>query len=208
MRLVCISDTHSLHKKMKQKMPPGDVLVIAGDITNKGDLQDVVNFNAWLGTLSYDKILLIAGNHDFCFERRLSETLKYITNAEYLEDSGVTYKGINFYGTPYQPEFFNWAFNLARGIPLQAVWKKIPQFTDVLITHGPPYGILDRTEEGNYTGCEDLIKAVLELKPKIHVFGHIHEAYGQKRNNDTLFVNASICDRKYRPVNKPIICDI
>jgi len=91
----------------------------------------------------------------------------------------VIIEGVKFYGSPWQPRFFDWAFNLDRGEEIKKKWDLIPMDTDVLITHGPPYGILDLTHEGEKVGCEELMKAVLRVQPKIHIFGHIHEAYGE-----------------------------
>ena len=99
----------------------------------------------------------------------------WITNAHYLCDESLTLDGVKFYGSPWQPRFFDWAFNKDRGAPLKAIWDKIPLDTDVLITHGPPHGILDLTFDKIKAGCEELLLAVQRIKPKVHVFGHIHE---------------------------------
>jgi len=104
----------------------------------------------------------------------------------YLENSGVEIDGVKFWGSPWQPEFFNWAFNLPRGRRLAEIWALIPDDTEVLITHTPPYGILDRVDSGEHVGCEDLRRALQRVKPKVHVFGHIHEDRGvveQKRHH-------------------------
>jgi len=113
----------------------------------------------------------------------------------YLEDSSIQIEGYNIYGSPYTPEFCNWGFNVERGELLKKRWEKIPSNTDILITHGPPLGIGDITTEGIHVGCTDLLHRVEELEPKLHVFGHIHEAYGlyQLNNKKTIFANASTC---------------
>jgi predicted phosphohydrolase len=189
MRIVCISDTHARHRLTE--VPEGDILVHGGDITNRGDLEDVESFNTWLATLPHKHKIVICGNHDFCFQDRGPEARARITNAIYLEDSGCEIEGLSFYGSPWQPWFFDWAFNLPRGDALAKVWAKIPVSTDVLITHGPPEGILDMTVRGDRAGCRDLLARIHEVKPRLHVFGHIHEAAGREVIGDTVFVNAS-----------------
>ena len=179
----------------------------AGDVTARGDLEDVKDFNTWLGTLPHPHKIMIAGNHDFCFERDPSTAQAMITNATYLQDSGVTIEGIRIWGTPWQPEFHNWAFNLPRGEALRAKWGLIPSDTDVLITHGPPMGYGDRTFLLENVGCQDLTDAVERLTPRLHVFGHIHEGYGVTQNEQTTFVNASMVDSWNRPTNKPIVIE-
>jgi Icc-related predicted phosphoesterase len=138
---------------------------------------------------------------------------------EYLCDSGTEFGGLKIYGSPWTPEFFQWAFMKKRGPELKAVWDKIPDDVDILITHGPPYGILDkvdlssRGDEFKHAGCEDLLRRLEDIKPKLHVFGHIHSDGGKQliykrpghgSENNTLCVNASIMDEDYNPVNRPV----
>jgi Icc-related predicted phosphoesterase len=200
-------------------LPKGDVLIHAGDTCNIGSESDVRQFVHWFQNLKgFDTKIFIAGNHDWGFEKK-EPWLKHYINDEnlsqsdcvYLEDESFTIedpkfsKPIKFYGTPWQPIFLNWAFNVPRE-NLHLMWEKIPLDTDVLITHTPPQGILDLTLYGDATGCSSLRYYVDEkIKPALHVFGHIHEAYGTMTNSNTLFVNASICTRRYLPSNKPII---
>lgn len=117
----------------------------------------------------------------------------------------MTLEGIKFYGSPWQPWFFDWAFNLQRGAEIRAKWDLIPLDTDVLITHGPAFGILDKTTRGARVGCEELLKVIEQVKPQLHVFGHIHEAYGIYSNDNLSFVNASNCDVQFNLVNPPIV---
>jgi len=188
-RLVLVSDTHGRHRDLR--VPDGDVLIHAGDITTfSGEMADLIDYNDYLGGLPHPHKILIAGNHDFCFERHPEQSRGAITNATYLEDDGLTIDGVVCYGSPWQPAFMDWAFNLPRGEPLREKWREIPDNTDVLITHGPPYGILDRTFDGRHVGCEDLLERVREVAPKVHLFGHIHEARGMKKRGGTVFVNA------------------
>ncbi|MFO0823795.1 MAG: metallophosphatase domain-containing protein [Gemmataceae bacterium] len=192
MRIVCISDTHARHQFTI--VHDGDVLVHAGDITRRGSLEDVEAFDRWLGTLPHKHKMIICGNHDFCFQERAAEARARITNAIYLEDSGCEIDGVSFYGSPWQPYFGGWAFNLPRGEELAKVWAKIPLGVDVLITHGPPAGILDRTWAGDLAGCQDLLERVRVVKPQLHVFGHIHEAAGRSDHDGIIFVNASVAN--------------
>jgi len=201
--IVAISDTHGLHEALE--VPPGDILVHAGDITNMGEIEGVATFNEWLGSLPHSHKIVIAGNHDFCFERNREASEPLLTNCIYLHDTAVTVMGIRFWGSPWQPWFCDWAFNLQRGEEIRQKWNLIPDDTDVLITHGPPHGHGDRTDSGDLVGCRDLLEAVERIRPRLHVFGHIHEGYGVSSNDHTTMVNASNCDFSYEPVNPPVI---
>jgi Icc-related predicted phosphoesterase len=204
-RLVAISDTHGLHRQLT--IPDGDILIHAGDITGHGQVEQVADFNEWLGTLPHRHKIVIAGNHDFCFENESAETAALLTNCIYLFDEAITLDGLNFYGSPWQPWFFNWAFNLRRGPKIRAKWELIPTGTDVLITHGPPRGQGDLTSLGKQVGCADLGEVIGEKRPRLHIFGHIHEGYGVTHNEHTTFINASSCTLQYQPVQRPIVFD-
>lgn len=231
MRIVCISDTHGLHPMMSQDLPEGDVLIHAGDCTNVGKPKEVEEFVHWFQNIKgFDTKIFIAGNHDFAFEKvkyphhkgdfdwyynlmndeNLSQSdVVYLEDSEFVIDSSEFSRPIKFYGSPWQPEFFNWAFNLPRqGSELEKYWNMIPDDTDVLITHGPPQDIRDFTPQNLPVGCELLRFRVEQVKPLLHVFGHIHGAYGAVYKSETLFVNASICTERYVPSNKPIIVDL
>jgi predicted phosphodiesterase len=225
LRIVCLSDMHSL--AYDTVIPDGDVLVHAGDICGYGKNHELDKFNHFLAGLPHKHKLFIAGNHDWPIynagfadsrsringygrvsERSKSFCKKMVNKAAYLEDSGIEIDGIKFWGSPWQPEFFDWAFNLPRGQALADKWALIPDDTDVLITHGPPFGVLDQVIGGEHVGCEELLVAVQRIKPKVHVFGHIHEAYGMREQNGTTFVNASVCTERYRPTNPPIVIEL
>lgn len=202
MKLVCMSDTHN--RQGQFPVPDGDVVVHAGDLGLSGSLEEVRSFAAWFGKLPHVHKILTPGNHDWAFQNYPEEARKIVENAGIilLIDQEVTVAGLRIYGSPYQPEFFNWAFNVPRGPELAAIWAKIPTGIDVLITHGPPKGILDFIPRGKqHVGCEDLLEALKRGKPRLHVYGHIHESYGQIKIGNTQFVNASVCDGRYRPVN-------
>ena len=222
MRIVLISYTHSLHEIMYEPLPKGDVLIHSGDCTNVGGQRDLIKFVHWIQNLKkFDTKIFIAGNHDWCFERKEPWLSQYINDENlsqsgcyYLEDSFMTIEDpefsrpIKIYGTPWQPWFYDWAFNVQRD-EIYKHWEKIPLDTDILITHGPPQEILDLTLGGDKPGCSSLRYYIEEkIKPALNVFGHIHEAYGTMVVGDTLFVNASTCTRRYIPSNKPIIVDL
>jgi len=218
MKIVCISDTHMLHEQIP--IPDGDVLIHAGDFSRRGSRVDLDEFTSWLGSLPHKHKIMIAGNHDFCMEQPARWMLKVVSdlNITYLKDSSVTIDGKLFYGSPWQPEFHNWAFNLPRrGPELRDFWERIPDETDVLITHGPPYGVLDecpdytRRNANVSVGCELLNKRTLDLETKnlkLHVFGHIHEGYGRIVRNKTTYVNASSCTSRYKAANESIVVEV
>jgi Icc-related predicted phosphoesterase len=206
LKIVCISDTHSLHVRIED-IPAGDVLIIAGDCTNVGELDDLRRFNEWLGYLSFKRILICGGNHDFCFEHEREKSVSILTNGTYLQDQSITIDGFKFYASPWSPIFCDWAFMLTAA-QLKEKWNEIPVDTDVLVTHAPPFGFGDRNLEGYPCGCSELLKAVTSIKPRVHVFGHIHEGYGQYRNKHTRFYNVSTCTRQYRPTNPPVVIDL
>lgn len=199
---VAISDTHGMYRDIE--IPNGDVLIHAGDITRYGKLSELNDFNNWLGEQPHQHKIIIAGNHDWCFERQKEASIKIITNAVYLEDQSIEIEGHLFYGSPWQPWFLNWAFNLQRGKEIQEKWDLISNDVDVLITHGPAFGILDRNINGENAGCENLLSKIEEIGPKVHVCGHIHEGYGQIVRHSIKFINASVNNERYMPTNNPI----
>lgn len=204
MRIVCISDTHLRNVDV----PPGDLLIHAGDLTMTGTLEEVATFNRWLGQLPHAHRIVIAGNHDYAFETQPARARAEITNAVYLEDALFEVEGLRIWGAPWQPWFCAMAFNLRRGPEIREKWERIPEKPDVLITHGPPARICDRTSSGEHVGCADLKDVVEQRRPRLHVFGHIHEGYGTVVTPATTYVNASICDVRYRPLNKPVVIDL
>lgn len=206
MKVVAISDTHNLHHTIK--IPDGDVIIHAGDFTNRGTLKEVEVFAAWWKDLPHTHKICIAGNHDWLFQKQPEIAKRLMTSGHYLKDSTVVINGIKFHGSPWQPWFCAWAFNLPRGIALKEKWDMIPEDTDVLITHGPPWGHGDLVPRGELVGCEDLLKRVEKIKPQFHVFGHIHEGYGITKNDHTKFINASCLDGYYNSVNEPIVFEI
>ena len=211
MKVTFISDTHGKHRLIEPDLIGGDLIIHCGDISSRGSWQECADFVLWFNNLpQYTHKVVIAGNHDFLFEKAptsIPGLLANATNIQYLQDGSTTIDGVKIYGSPWQPEFFNWAFNLPRsGGALKARWDAIPNDVDILITHGPRYGVLDRTQEGLNVGCELLHEqfASGRIKPKVHAFGHIHEGYGMCDTDGCVSINASNLNRSYFYTNKPI----
>jgi predicted phosphodiesterase len=209
MRLVFASDTHNRHQRLA--VPDGDVFIHCGDFTMNGDLASVQSFGAWVRALPHRNKIVIAGNRDLSFQDAPKIAQRTLRGGEdgliYLEDSGIVIDGIAIWGSPWQPWFYDWAFNLQRGPEIAAKWQLIPEQTNVIVTHGPPIGILDFVH-GDHVGCADLLNRIEELRPRVHAFGHIHEGAGTEERNGTTFVNASICDGSYEPTNPVRVVDI
>lgn len=207
LKICCISDTHTMLNRVE--LPEADLLIHAGDATFRGTIKELTEFNNHLGKIKhkYKKgILFVPGNHDCGLDNFQEETLPLITNAKVLIDELIEIEGIKIYGSPYTPAFGMWSFMLT-GNDLLNKWNQIPQ-CDVLVTHGPPHGKLDLNQEGEHCGCMYLSHRLTEVKTRYHVFGHIHEGYGVEKGIDTTFINASICNRNYKPINKPIVMEI
>lgn len=212
MRLVCISDTHGDHARVD--LPDSDVLVHAGDVTAHGSERDLDDFLGWFGSRAAKHRLFVAGNHDTTMEHSpiLSRERAEAAGVLWLDDSGVTIDGIEFWGSPITPRFLDWSFMRDPGPPIERHWNRIPESTDVLVTHGPPWGVLDEVERlgGSFehTGCPSLLERLDIVRPKVHVFGHIHEGYGELMLGDIRCVNVSTMDRGYRIANAPVILDL
>jgi len=222
MRITVISDTHTKHGLIPlTDLPGGDLLIHAGDIMNSGyNKNDILDFCTWFHSLEqYDKKIFIAGNHDRMFENHpegVEELLNIYLDIDYLQDEGYdlydldTDTSTKIYGSPWQPEFYSWAFNLPKnGIELAGKWEAIPDNTDILITHGPAFGTLDTVagRPWDNLGCELLAERIERFRPKIHICGHIHSGRGIEYKNGTLFINASVLDERYEYTQKPITID-
>ncbi|MCS7078237.1 MAG: metallophosphatase domain-containing protein [Bacteroidia bacterium] len=208
MRLVCFSDTHGSHHDIS--VPLGDIAIHAGDFTRTGSICEVKDFITWYAKLPHKYKVLIAGNHDKCFETDKEAALSLISpDILYLEDSGVQIENFYVWGSPYTPRFLNWAFGKQRGEEILYHWRKIPLQTSILVTHAPPKNILDTTHKGKRVGCQDLADVLEALTSlRLHVFGHIHEARGIHKQRDCIFVNASVLDQKYKKIISPITVDL
>ena len=223
MRITFISDTHTKHNHVTPDLPGGDILIHAGDFMNAGyNPMEAIMFFKWFDEINnYDHKIFIAGNHDRWFEDKPEEAKGILTGyktIDYLQDDWLIVGDADphdadvntakIYGSPWQPEFYSWAFNLPRqGEDLRDKWFWIPNDTDILVTHGPPFGHCDEAPFGGHVGCELLRERVDELKPKIHVFGHIHAGYGYKFHNGTHFFNAAVLGERYNYDNKPMTVD-
>ena len=222
MKITFISDTHTKHKQVTSSLPGGDLLIHAGDLSSMGYKHEIQQFCKWFNSIEgYNHKAFIAGNHDWGFQdnhEQIMEVVNSYKDIDYLQDDmlmiGEDYdKMVKIWGSPWQPEFYNWAFNLPRqGDELKEKWNMIPEDTDVLITHSPPNGYGDLVnnwkQPNTHVGCECLISRIGEINPLVNVFGHIHEGYGVQYGGKTLFVNASICTTEYEPTNKPIVIDL
>lgn len=218
MKITFISDTHSKHNQITSSLSGGDVLIHAGDISNSGYRTEIQDFIKWFSTIeNYTHKIFIAGNHDFSCQNeasavqellRLNPGSKHLCDDMFLiGDENADYDDmVKVWGSPWQPEFHDWAFNLPRqGAELKEVWNMIPSDVDILITHGPPHGHLDYvTYSKQNVGCELLRDRIDLIKPKIHVFGHIHSSYGYKFDGTTHFFNAAVLDEKYNFTQKPL----
>lgn len=222
MKIVVISDTHEQEERVN--LPEGDILIHSGDWTYKGAIPAMEKFLTWFSNQSHTYKIFIAGNHELGLDagparEAKQELIKSFcdknSNLFYLEESGINIDGINYYGSPTTPWFHSWAFNVSRGPEIAKKWALIQEDTNVLITHGPPYGILDFVEnecgEYEHKGCEELRKKVDSMQKhlKLHIFGHLHlKGCTKMELNDTIFANAAICDEDYNVRRTPLVIEI
>jgi len=212
MKLVCISDTHGDHEGVV--LPEGDVLIHAGDLSAHGRQAETLAFMQWLGSQRFEHILCIAGNHDVFIEQQPLIALQFAQDhgVRLLNDSGCTIDGVKFWGSPITPRFMDWAFMRDPGKPIEAHWQMIPTDTDVLITHGPPYRIMDqvRRPDGklHHTGCPSLLSRVSEVSPIVHLFGHIHEGHGSMDESGVAYYNVCTMNEHYRLAHPPVVIDV
>ncbi len=219
MKCIAISDTHTMHEKLT--IPECDLLIHSGDWSFNGTTEETTKFGIWLNKQPAKHIVVVPGNHEVIFKTVYPESRDWILDhcpkAKLLVQESVIIEDLHIFGSPWTPFFCDWAYNGARTesehhirqIPLlKDIWKEIPMDTDLLVTHGPPHGILDLAPRGERTGCWALMDKVAQVKPKVHVFGHIHYQYGEKLFNGTLFLNASSCDEQYNCIHAPIEFEI
>lgn len=199
MRVCAISDTHGKHSEVF--IEPCDLLIHAGDISGRGAPYEYDNFFNWFLKQPAKHKILIAGNHDFDLH-----TYSKPPEVNYLHHSYTMVEGYKIFGSPYTPKFFNWAYMYDVATAGDAIWRDIPRDTELLITHGPPFKIGDYASE--HAGCPELRLKVQEIKPLVHIFGHIHEGAGMYVREETLYLNASVLNSQYRVVHKPTYFDI
>ncbi len=210
MKIVALSDTHGQHRQIS--VPSGEILIHCGDFTNLGRAEEVSDFIQWFKQWPHPYKILVAGNHELNWHERNSVSLLANTDIIYLENSGINILGLNIYGSPVTPSFFNWNFMKDRGSEIAEVWSKIPANLDILITHGPPHGILDKDPRGKSVGCEELRKAVEKLAPKVHLFGHLHQNQSEYvlngPNGQTKCYNVAIVNDRHRVINQPKVIEV
>jgi Icc-related predicted phosphoesterase len=204
MKIAAVSDMHGT----LPEVPPCDLLLIGGDICPVKDHALAsqarwlhTEFRDWLKKVPARKIVGVCGNHDFVFERMPTAVPRDLPWT-YLQDSGCEWEGLKFWGTPWQPWFHDWAFNLYEP-DLVKVWARIPEGTDILVLHGPPYGYGDgvpRASGVELTGSPSLTERIRVIQPRVAIFGHIHEGRGEWRLGRTVLANATILDVKYKHV--------
>jgi Icc-related predicted phosphoesterase len=210
MRIVIVSDTHGMEEDLPP-LPNADLLIHCGDFTEQGTPREFESFNRWLGSVPCRHKLLIPGNHDASAADSLADARRLLSNGILLLDEEITIEGLRIYGSPWTPEFGGWSFMLPER-KMKEIWQKIPAGLDILITHGPPLGILDEVHRYNqapsHAGCAALRRRVREVKPRLHCFGHIHEGCGSTTEGETIYVNASSCNRNYSASNAPVLIEL
>jgi Icc-related predicted phosphoesterase len=202
LRLVLLSDTHQLHREVE--VPDGDILIHAGDFTMfSKSMNAIVDFNRWLGELPHRFKVFVPGNHEFFLEADPSRR-SLLDNATALINEGIEIQGLRIWGSPVTP-LYGGAFGLSSAEDRRRLYAQIPENTDVLISHGPPYGVLDsEVNSGLHSGCRELFDAVMRVRPKLHVFGHVHSAHGIFQTDQTTFINAALLGVDGDLENSPI----
>lgn len=208
--LVFISDTHTQHGNLK--VPDGDIIIHCGDVSYRGTEDEVLDFAEWFYALPHKHKIMIPGNHDFLFERDYDKAKNIMDSRDIicLIDEEHEIEGIRFWGSPITPWFHSWAFNRQRGSEIEQHWNKIPDGIDVLITHGPPAYMgnsLSNVINGDDVGCNDLYSAIKRINPGVSCFGHIHEGYGTYEEDNTIYINCSVLNRRYNLQNEPIVLE-
>lgn len=205
--VTIISDTHTMHRSLS--LPGGDILIHCGDMLDlfDRDTAALTDIDGWFGRQDYQTILVTGGNHDLALETALTRTKQPFRNARYMQDERLTVEGLEIYAAPWVPELASHAFYLDDDA-LRDKWAAIPADLDILITHVPPTGILDRSSRGHSHGCPHLAAEIERIAPRLHCFGHVHASAGQARIGDTLFVNASSAISGERDVRAPLVIEV
>lgn len=212
MKLVCISDTHGDHEQLV--LPAGDVLIHAGDLTAHGTQLETLAFMRWFGQQDFAHKVCVAGNHDTFMESEPALAAEFAreNGVCLLNDSGCRIGQLTLWGSPITPRFLNWSFMRDPGESIEAHWNLIPKDTDVLITHGPPHGILDEViredKEFEHTGCPSLLARIREVSPLVHLFGHIHEARGRVDADKLSYINVATMNKGYRIEHEPVSIEL
>jgi Icc-related predicted phosphoesterase len=203
-----VSDTHSRYRSLFE-MPEGDILLMAGDLTFRGGEDELEQLNDWLDRQDYKHKVIIPGNHDLSFESQWEWACSKVPAADaILNQELYDADGLKIWGEPRQPWFYDWAYNVDRNRMKNECWDKVPDDIDILLTHGPPWGVGDYTSRGAHAGCVAQRKYILEKKPRLVVCGHIHPGYGIHILGNTTVVNASVVNHMYKVVNPPVVLDM
>ena len=208
MRLVVVSDTHGKQEELGSL--EGDVLIHCGDFCDgfRRDPRDLERVDVWFASQRFELVLCVAGNHDFAVEDRIKSGKPVFRNAVCLQDEAHVHRGVSFYGSPWLPHLEGWAFYLSPD-RLREKWSMIPDKTKVLITHTPPFGILDQPRSGRVNcGCPHLLERVEVVRPQFHLFGHNHASAGLESNAFTTFVNASVVDSSFNIARSAVTLDV
>lgn len=205
--VTIISDTHAMHESLS--LPGGDILIHCGDMLNlfDRDAGALTELDDWFGQQDYPNILVTGGNHDLALEAALTRTQQPFRHARYIQDEPLTVEGLDIYAAPWVPELASHAFHLDDEA-LRGKWAAVPSGLDILITHVPPAGILDRSSRGHSHGCSHLAAEIARIAPRLHCFGHVHASANQIRIGDTLFVNASSAISGQRAVRAPFVLEV
>lgn len=209
-KIVAISDVHGKWNKLN--IPECDILISTGDYSFRGEKHMVEDFHKWLNKQDAGHIISVQGNHEVWVEKNFEQAKQIAETVcpgvHFIGDHGtITIDGIKIHGSAITPWFYDWAWNVRRGDAIANEWAKIPDDTNILLTHGPVYGILDEVPNqtinfDKHVGCEELYKRIMQLvNCKVHICGHIHHSHGQKYFNGKQFYNAAICDEQYMPTN-------
>lgn len=203
MRVVCISDTHDFFDDLY--VPEGDLLIHGGDLSRRGEPAEIRASAEWLRALPHRHKVIIAGNHDFGLESQ--DPRELLSGLTYLQDEPLEVQGLRLYGSPWTVAHNDWAFQRPRGSPLAEMWAKIPENTQLLLTHSPPEGVRDLTALNEHAGCAELLRRSLEVSPLLHIFGHVHEGYGCEQREGVLFANASNSGLGYKFLQPALVFD-
>jgi Icc-related predicted phosphoesterase len=214
MKIVALSDTHGQHRMVS--VPDGDILIFSGDMTMGGEPWALNDFSEWLAALPHEHKLWTYGNHEWTCDPRNAH---YVPGFDCIVQSGrrlgdhqsgtlVKVNGLRIWGSPVHPRFHGWAFGREKGSDIRRYWEQIPLDADVVVTHGPPQGILDANGAGEQCGCPALRDRLSAVRPAVHIFGHIHTRYGVEQRGATRFVNAALLDDKYELVREPIVLEV
>jgi len=203
MKLVHISDTHMEHEKLQ--LPMGDILIHSGDALNWGRKEELFQFSQWWKKQDFKFKVFVPGNHDWIFQKDETWAREMMIGTKVLIHEGCEIEGVKFFGTPFQPVFNDWAFNL-NDIDRAKKFEEIPK-VDVLISHAPPYATCDQLPKGDHVGDKELVRSLPRL-PKVLLCGHIHNGYGTGKMLNTGVYNSAMCNERYELVNKPQVIEV